>query len=206
MADLPDASAQDLPIQYLSIGDFATLAALSPRTVRRLINEGRLPAMVDDQHTLAPYQPGQLLPPAFRYVLDPAQVEEAQWLATKPSPRAIRQAESGVAPQAAQVAQEAQEAREAEIARLQEQLAEQAAILADRDVQLTELRVREASLEATATAQAGEIQRLMHITDRIMPLLPPAPQVQATSPPPAEPARRRGFFGLFARKAQEVRS
>jgi hypothetical protein len=59
-------------------------------------------------------------------------------------------------------------------------------------------------LEATATAQAGQIQCLMQITERIMHLLPPAPEAQATSPPPAEPTRRRGLFGLFARKAQEA--
>lgn len=206
MADLP-ASAQDLPPQYLSIGDFATLAGLSPRTVRRLITDGRLLAMVDDQRTLSPYQPGQLLPPAFRYVVDAAQVEEAQRLAVEPSPRASRQVESWVAPQASQVAQEAREAQQAEVARLQEQLAEQAAILADRDAQLLSLRAREASLEATATAQAGEIQRLMQITERLLPLLPPIPPRQAPSPPPTEPARRRrGFLGLFGSRRKEVQA
>jgi hypothetical protein len=202
MADLPDL-APEQP-QYLTIGDFAKLAELSPRTVRRLITGGQLPAMVDDQRTLSPYQPGQLLPPAFRYVVDAAQVEEAQRLAVEPSPRASRQVESSVAPQVAQAAQEAQQA---EVARLQAQVAEQAAILADRDAQLLSLRAREASLEATATAQAGEIQRLMLITERLLPLLPPIPPRQAPSPPPAEPARkRRRFLGFLGRRREEVQA
>lgn len=203
MADLPDP-APDTPPQYLTIGDFAKLAELSPRTVRRLITDGQLPAMVDDQHTLTLYQPGQLLPAAFRYVVDAAQAEEARRLAAEPSPRASRQVESSVAPHVAQAAQEAQQA---EVARLQAQVAEQAAILADRDAELLSLRTREASLEATATAQAGEIERLMQITERLLPLLPPIPPRQVTSPLPEEPPRkRRGIFGFLGRRREEVQA
>ena len=152
---------------YLTIGDFASKVGAHPNTVRKLIRSGDIPYLVENTLSGELLSPEAPRPVRFRYLIDPAAI---QHVVAALNPPIRSQGNVQMLP-----------AQPPNTVTLPIQLEE-----------LNRLKREVATLQAENTLLRHHTSYLENLTDRLIPLLPPADN---TIPEPVVNRRWWHFWG-----------
>mgnify|MGYP000907105012 CR=1 FL=1 len=166
---MPD-HATDRPERHLTLPSFARECGAHPNTVRKLIREGKLPYTVEDLATGDLLLPEAARPRRFRYMVPASAIQHV--IATlNPAVRSASQA------------------REAPVADVTTDTSHAPAEV------VTMLRGDVARLEAENALLRAHNAFLQDLTDRLLPMLPPAPNTTSQ----AQAAPRRSWLARIFR-------